>query len=143
MKVCPNCKKNVEDDAVFCGYCAQKIPLDALIRPEESMDQNASQVSAKDSYQTGEKRERYPALRAIIGYYETMAMLVAVASALICVGAIFVSLKAGNLLVGIVIAAAAGVMGGVLFITMRAMAESITVIIDIEANTRRLELLNK
>jgi len=31
MKICPNCKREIDDDSVFCGYCDAKLPYD----PEE------------------------------------------------------------------------------------------------------------
>lgn len=43
MPICPNCKKEVEADTVFCGYCGTKIPLNPVIQPEGNLSRPSSE----------------------------------------------------------------------------------------------------
>lgn len=42
MKTCPNCKRSIDDDSVYCGYCSAKQPY----VPEEKNDEEEPDVDA-------------------------------------------------------------------------------------------------
>ena len=45
MKICPNCKRDIEDDSVYCGYCDAKLPC----VPEEEKDEAETGAGAEDN----------------------------------------------------------------------------------------------
>lgn len=44
MKTCPNCKRGVEDDSVYCGYCDAKLPY--IPEAENSGQESGAAVNA-------------------------------------------------------------------------------------------------
>ena len=138
MKICPNCKKRVEDDANFCGYCSKQIPLNASIVADECLEAASEDTAQRASLGAGAKEKRYPALKVIVGYYNILANLIIGVTALICVALVFGGYKSNTLFFSILISIGVLVIGAVLSITMRAMAEGISVFLDIEANTRKV-----
>lgn len=83
-------------------------------------------------------KNRYPALRVIIGYYRILAGIVIFLTAIICIS-LFFAVPAGYFLARVLGAMVVGLLGLALFVTLRAMAEGITVFLDIEENTRGIK----
>ena len=45
MKICPNCKRDIEDDSVYCGYCDAKFPY---IPEEEKEKGNTGEAAGAE-----------------------------------------------------------------------------------------------
>lgn len=99
-----------------------------LLRPENIMKSEINNTVQKN---------RYPALRVIIGYYRALAGIVILLTVIICISFFFGG-PAGYFLVRLLGAMVTGLLGMALYVTLRAMAEGITVFLDIEENTRKI-----
>jgi len=82
-------------------------------------------------------QNRYPALRAIIGYYRVLAGILIIFTVIICIS-FFIGGPAGFFWIRVLGAMATGLLGMALYVTLRATAEGITVFLDIEENTRKI-----
>lgn len=139
MKICPNCNRGVEDDSSFCGYCSKPIPpkarivtADRKVRTDEPVE-----CTTADGEVGKPKQTRYPALNVIIGYYNILSALIIGLTVIISSVLLFVGYKSNSGLLSLLTASGVLIIGAVLSITTRAMAEGIAVFIDIEANTRK------
>ncbi|MBO4853237.1 MAG: zinc-ribbon domain-containing protein [Schwartzia sp.] len=52
MKICPNCKAHLEDNAVFCGECGQRLQA-----PVETMDNHAESSQSDLAKQSKDKKQ--------------------------------------------------------------------------------------
>lgn len=110
--ICPNCKKEIENDSNYCGYCSTQIKQ---VEPAETAEENQS-------------TQKYPALKSIASIYN----IIAVIHVIICAVVAFIILPT---VVGPIICGLVGVLGYILLISAK---ESIYVFVDIEENTRKI-----
>lgn len=108
-------------DKTVCPSCVASFQRAGLERPQPARPVRSGEY---------EEDHRYPALEAVASMGRGLAWVVLI----IAVFVAFASLAAGP--VGIVAAGASVAMGLVGYVLLRACAESIVVLIDIERNTR-------
>lgn len=80
-----------------------------------------------------ERSEKYPALTAVAGLLRTMATLAAVTGAVVTIGVLF---TARETVTGLAMGLAALVVFAIFWVILRASAEALLVLVDIEYNTR-------
>jgi hypothetical protein len=91
--------------------------------------------SKGDQQQSGNKLSDYAALRSIAALCRTLSWIAIGLAALQAIGGLVV--MSDSFLAGLAVIMAAAIGGGLLYILLQVIAESISVILDIEANTRR------
>lgn len=101
-----------------------------FMRPEDIMRSDTNNTVQKN---------RYPALRVIIGYYRVLAGTVILFTVIICIS-LFFGGPEGYFLARLLGAIVTGLLGMALYVTLRAIAEGITVFLDIEENTGNIRL---
>ncbi len=115
MWKCPKCGMLIEDEFPTCWDC-------------NSSNNVATNGSNQQSFV-----EKYPALRIISGMYNFFAWLIAIAAVI----GIFMVIDNNSREEGLLISLGIFIIGIIIFISLRAVAEVIKVFIDIEENTRK------
>ncbi len=87
----------------------------------------------KNSDQSSNSYDKYPALRIISGIYKIFAWIIGIVTIIVAV----MSLNTGEM--GLIFSLISVVVGGLIILGVLAVAESIMVFIDIEHNTRQKE----
>lgn len=127
MWKCKKCGENVEDQFDVCWNCgSDKMGNIALDKEEQStLKEIKSEIALESS------RSKYPALKAIAGFYTLFAWVIGIVS-IIC-AVFFVTKGDGGLFFAVPIL----VVGALLVLGVLAISEGIMVLIDIEYNTRQ------
>lgn len=147
--ICPKCSFENKTPRLNCFECGEVLAGGKVIKKEGASSSYGNQTPRSRTSSSGTTPQprvtppsqkirfenKYSALRAIANFCQTIAIIMVVVAGIIgFVGLIFLFDKGAIGLVIIVFAAIFGVSGYVFY---KVLAESIFVILDIEANTRQ------
>ena len=133
---CPKCGQTNPGGSWICVMCGASLRGGAspsIQRPRQEPTR-ASSSYAPSTYSASS----YAALRGISSLCTGLGWIIVGLSGLSAVVGIFSLFRRGGFLVGMAIIIPSVVIGGFSFVILRVIAEGISVLLDIEANTRRM-----
>ena len=127
MWICKNCKEEVEDNFDVCWNCGS----DRDGAPTTEASKDVYQKNKEEVQRTVQQSGlRYPALRIISGIFRIVAGVAGIAAIIIIFQLISNNSDSTYIIATLVI-------GAILTISLLAISETIIVLVDIEANTRK------
>jgi hypothetical protein len=127
---CHFCKGLTAEDKAICWNCGRSREETAVAATARAAEKVAADLGAKENPNNGEPK--YPALRTISSLLNAVGILALVAGVLVGI-VLFASIKG---IPGLALGVVAAIFGLVLWLFLKAAAESLVVLVDIERNTR-------
>lgn len=136
FQICSNCKHENRSNVDYCTNCGAG--LKGTTHETSYKSQPRINVSSFPQAISPPVVRDYSALRGIATLCRYLGWLIIVFSGLGVLRGLFTIIGGSGFLTGAIAVITAIVGGGLLFVVLRVIAESISVLLDIEANTRQV-----